>query len=397
MKRDDPIIPALTYLDLYKITTLYFAWKFYPEVQTEFAWTNRTTNMPLAKIIDMGRLRQEFNHIKSLKFSDGEIAYLRDLNLFEEDFLTYLKTFRMSDFELGERDGQIEFRVGGSWLSTSLWETTSLTVGMTMSNHAQMEIEGVTRDDVTETGRKRLSWKNAMLLPHQGIRLIEFGTRRPFDPEWQEEVLITEKEVLGGMLVGTSNVYLARKLGLTPKGTFPHEPIMILAGVLGLTDQALRESVMVFMDQWLSLYGDKLAIALTDTFGSKSFFDDLGQDRARRLKGYRVDSMEPITYGEELIARLLDWEIDPMTQLLVPSDSLTAEKIVEIYLHFVGRIMMTFGWGGNFVNDMGLSGPNLVMKAIRANSRPLVKLSDVLGKHMSPSKRAINRFKRVFV
>jgi len=62
--------------------------------------------------------------------------------------------------------------------------------------------------------------------------------------------------------------------------------------------------------------------------------------------------------------------------------------------HFCGRIKSTFGWGTNLTNDLGLRTLSLVVKAIRANGRGLVKLSDNLAKAIGESQE-VERYKRI--
>ena len=41
-------------------------------------------------------LEQAVDYIRNIRFSEGDIAYLRSLGLFDEEFLSYLKTFRFT-------------------------------------------------------------------------------------------------------------------------------------------------------------------------------------------------------------------------------------------------------------------------------------------------------------
>ena len=42
---------------------------------------------------------------------------------------------------------------------------------------------------------------------------------------------------------------------------------------------------------------------------------------------------------------------DPKEKLLIFSDGLDVETILETYEHFQGRVRMSFGWGTNLTND----------------------------------------------
>jgi nicotinate phosphoribosyltransferase len=69
---------------------------------------------------------------------------------------------------------------------------------------------------------------------------------------------------------------------------------------------------------------------------------------------------------------------------------------------FLGRVKVSFGWGTNLTNDFrglvpdrGLDAFSLVCKAISANGKPTVKLSDNPNKAIGPDDE-IARYKRVF-
>ena len=77
------------------------------------------------------------------------------------------------------------------------------------------------------------------------------------------------------------------------------------------------------------------------------------------------------------------------------------DEIEQLYLKFHGRVKVGFGWGTLLTNDFrGLKGDtldpfSLVCKAVAANGRPTVKLSDNPNKAMGPADE-IERYKRVF-
>jgi nicotinate phosphoribosyltransferase len=56
-----------------------------------------------------------------------------------------------------------------------------------------------------------------------GLKIVDFGTRRRFNRLWQEWVLDTLKQEIPEYLAGTSNLHLARELTLAPVGTMAHE------------------------------------------------------------------------------------------------------------------------------------------------------------------------------
>jgi nicotinate phosphoribosyltransferase len=78
------------------------------------------------------------------------------------------------------------------------------------------------------------------------------------------------------------------------------------------------------------------------------------------------------------------------------------DKIRELHGQFAGRTKVSFGWGTLLTNDFrglvpddALAPFSLVCKAVSANGRPTVKLSDNPEKAMGPAEE-IERYKRVF-
>ncbi|KKK53247.1 hypothetical protein LCGC14_3096710, partial [marine sediment metagenome] len=93
---------------------------------------------------------------------------------------------------------------------------------------------------------------------------------------------------------------------------------------------------------------------------------------------------------------------DPREKLVIFSDGLDVDKIVELHAQFSGRVRVGFGWGTLLTNDFrdlvpgdALAPFSLVCKAVAANGRPTVKLSDNPNKAMGPEAE-VERYKRVF-
>ena len=87
---------------------------------------------------------------------------------------------------------------------------------------------------------------------------------------------------------------------------------------------------------------------------------------------------------------------------MIFSDGLDVDKIEDLQARFRGRVKASFGWGTLLTNDFRGFAPDdalapfsLVCKAVRANGRPTVKLSDNPNKAMGP-KDEVARYMRVF-
>ena len=91
-----------------------------------------------------------------------------------------------------------------------------------------------------------------------------------------------------------------------------------------------------------------------------------------------------------------------MEKRVIFSDGLDVDKIRELHGQFAGRTKVSFGWGTLLTNDFRglvpddrLAPFSLVCKAVRANGRATVKLSDNPRKAMGPQDQ-IDRYKHVF-
>ena len=122
------------------------------------------------------------------------------------------------------------------------------------------------------------------------------------------------------------------------------------------------------------------------------------------MKGYgiRIDSGDPAKAAEIAIRWWQDRGEDPRQKLVIFSDGLDVDKIEELHRQFVGRVKVSFGWGTMLTNDFrgltagdALAPFSLVCKAVSANGRPTVKLSDNPNKAMGPAAE-IERYKKVF-
>ena len=118
--------------------------------------------------------------------------------------------------------------------------------------------------------------------------------------------------------------------------------------------------------------------------------------------GIRIDSGDPVTGAETAIGWWQSRGEDPREKLVIFSDGLDVDVIEALHTRFSGRVRVSFGWGTLLTNDFrglvegdALAPFSLVCKAVAANGRPTVKLSDNPEKAMGPEAE-IARYKRVF-
>ena len=178
-------------------------------------------------------------------------------------------------------------------------------------------------------------------------------------------------------------------------GTSAHELYMVMSSIMNESEDRIRASHNRVLKDWWEFYGWGLSVAVTDTYGSEFFFRNMDASQARDWKGLRHDSGDPFEFGERAVRFYEAHGVDPKEKLLIFSDGLELDTILALAARFHGRIKLSFGWGTNLTNDMGLEPIAIVVKAVEACGTRTVKLSDNLAK-ATGSKEDIERFKRIF-
>ena len=398
-----PVIHSRLEPDFYKFTMGQLIWRKYGDVDVTFTFKNRTPKARLGDVLDLGELREQFDHARSLLFSNTELHYLRGTNeyqdrMFGEEYLEFLRALRLPDYHLARDGADLVVTFSGRWAEVTYWETIALSI--INETYYRTLLRGLTifeREAIFAEGVRRLRDKIAVLRQHPGISFSDFGTRRRFSGAWQhyvDEALMQELNggSSAGQFLGTSNTYAAMTTGLVPMGTAAHEMPMVLAGILDRGDanpEWLRRAQRQVIDDWWDQYGWGLSIFLPDTFGTDFFFTVVTDDDLRRWKGFRWDSGDVYEVGERIARAYEQLGIDPTDKMLVASDALDLATILEIQQRLGSRIRVSHGWGTGLTNDLldnVMSGDrwfgpmSLVVKATHANGRRLVKLSDNAAK-----------------
>jgi nicotinate phosphoribosyltransferase len=183
-------------------------------------------------------------------------------------------------------------------------------------------------------------------------------------------------------------------------GTNAHELPMVYAA-LAETDAALADAPYRVLADWHEEHDGNLRIILPDTFGTEGFLEH-APDWLARWTGVRIDSGDPVEGAETAIRWWLKRGEDPQTKRVIFSDALDVDTIIDLHARFADRVRVSFGWGTLLTNDFRglvegdrLAPFSLVCKAVSANGRPTVKLSDNPSKATGPADE-IARYKRVF-
>src|SRR6478736_3371690 len=342
----DPIVRSLLDTDFYKLLMLQMIWQLYPDVDATFSLINRTKTVRLADEIDEQELREQLDHARELRFSKKEMIWLAGntfygrKQIFSPEFLAWLAKFRLPDYELKRSDGQFELTFPGRWAETSMWEIPALSIINELRSRGALRDYGPFTLDVTYARAKAKMWEKVerlKLLPD--LRISDFGTRRRHSFLWQRWCVEALKEGIGSAFTGTSNVLLAMDTDLEALGTNAHELPMVLAA-LARNDKELLEAPYKVLKDWQRYYGGNLLIVLPDAFGTAAFLRD-APDWVADWTGFRPDSAPPIEGGEKILAWWRSKGKDPRQKLLIFSDGLEVDTIVETYNHFKDKVRMS--------------------------------------------------------
>lgn len=311
-------------------------------------------------------------------------------------------TFKPVDGNAGTDDevGEIDISIKGKWVEAILYEIPILA----LTSEAYFKFMDT---DWNYDGQEEGAFDKGMRLLEAGCITSEFGTRRRRDYHTQALVFRglvkasneASKKGHPGKLSGTSNVHLAMRFNIPPVGTVAHEWFMGTASIVGdyasATEEALR--------RWVSCFGTKLAIALTDTFGTQEFLkafskpvrpieggfpietfqkeDGSIMTYAELFTGVRQDSGDPEEYIK-LMRDYYDEQGIKDKKVIVFSDSLNIDRCLEYKKASEEfKFQPTFGVGTFLTNDfthlkLGTKSVpmNIVIKISSAAGRPAVKI-----------------------
>ncbi|GAA5894412.1 nicotinate phosphoribosyltransferase [Sporobolomyces salmoneus] len=421
-------IESILDTDLYKLTMQRAVLETFPEVEVKYRFTNRGQQSFTKKVHEA--VLKAVENLSTLSLTRAERGWLeKRCPYFPSSYLDYLEKFRFNPKEQveikwvptatdgGEEVGNFEIEITGLWC-----ETVPL---MSIISEAYFTEQDQNWDYVGQFENARVKGKKLFT---SGCIVSEFGSRRR-RTQLAHDIIIrglisADKEfgsgagtVGGGKLAGTSNVHFAQKYDLNPVGTIAHEWIMGIAAFEGYDHCNGRA-----MDAWERIYPDgSLSIALTDTFTTKPFFEDFVGDpeRAKRWKGLRQDSGDPLQFLQAAKEVFVKIGADPKKKVIVFSDALDVEKCKELNkASDEAGVGCSFGVGTHFTNDFKRveGGPvkqdtpgegavrsegeaskalNMVIKLYKIDNEYCVKISDELTKNTG-NPEAVKKIKEQF-
>lgn len=396
MTNQTPVVRSLLENDLYKFTMWQALLHSNPGAQAEYRFVCRNTPaFPLADL--KADVEREIDQLCGLHFSQDELDYLGALRFIKSDFVDFLSLFRFQRrfIEVRMAGETLEIVARGPLVHVMSFEIFVLYIVN------ELYFRRLPQTGVLDVARGRLhdklevlrsAFRDAPAASSHPFTFFDFGLRRRYSGAWQEEVVTKMVEEVPQHFRGTSNVYLAKKLGLMPIGTMAHEYLQAYQSF----GYRLRDFQKAALEGWVQEYRGDLGVALTDVVGMDAFLRDFDLYFAKLFDGLRHDSGDPIEWGEKAIAHYHTLRIDPTTKRLVFSDALTIPRALELYRHFQGRIQTSFGIGTDLSNDTPHKALNIVMKITACNGQPVAKLSDAPGKTLCDDETFLAYLRQVF-
>jgi nicotinate phosphoribosyltransferase len=317
----------------------------------------------------MAGVQQLIEYLKSLKFEDKDIEFLRTKN-FDEEFLKYLKDFKFSCDVWAIPEGTPIFPnepiviVKGPIIEAQLIETMVL---ITINHQSLIATKA-----------------NRIVRAAQGRSVMEFGSRRA--QGYDAAVLGARAAYIGGC-IGTSCTIVERDFDIPVLGTMAHSWVQIFDNEL----EAFRKYARVYPDN-CTLLVDTYNVLKSGVPNAIKIFQEEVVSRGYRPKGIRIDSGD-ITYLSREARKMLD-KAGFQDCKIIASNSLDEHLIKELLTQ--GAKIDLFGVGERLITAKSESvfGGVYKLSAIENEAViiPKIKISENVGKITNPGFKQLWRF-----
>ncbi len=391
----EPFIESLLETDLYKFSMGQAIYHQFSDYKT--TWTFKCRNEDVVFTPEMvEEIKDQIQAYCSLRFTEDELAYLENIKWIKGSYVDFLRLWepRFEDFTITtEGDKGLTIETKGTWLNTSMYEIPTLAI----VNEVYFRM-AYDYNMLMDSFKEKLEAKIQTLISgkYRIGNFSEFGVRRRLSSDAQDlavrRLAEENKNYADSNIVGTSNVFLAKKYNLTPVGTMAHEWIMCVGQ--GNHKHNPAYSNWFALDAWVKEYGVLNGTALTDTITTDCFLKDFQLTYATLFSGVRHDSGCPFEWGDKMINHYRSLGIDPTTKTLLFSDGLDFKEATEIKDYFAGKVKVAFGIGTYISNDTCKDPLNIVMKTTLCNGMDVAKISDVKGKGMCKNDAYVDYLQR---
>lgn len=356
--------------DLYELTMMQGYFKSHNDKTVVFDLFYRKNPCNGGYAIAAG-LEQAISYIKELRFDEEDIAYLTSLQIFDKDFLDYLRTFRFTGDIYAIPEGTVVFpkepllKVIAPIMEAQLVETALLNI----INHQSLIATKASR----------------VVYAAQGDGVMEFGLRRAQGPD--AGTYGARAAMIGGC-IGTSNVLCGQLFDVPIKGTHAHSWIMSFPNeytAFKTYADMYPQACILLVDTY-----DTLKSGVPNAIRVFTEMREAGINLS--FYGIRLDSGD-LAYMSKKARKMLDEAGFPDAIISASSD--LDEYLIES-LKLQGATITSWGVGTNLITsaDNPAFGGVYKLAAIKdANGKfiPKIKLSENSVKITNPGNKKIYR------
>ena len=254
----DPIIISLLDTDFYKFNMNQVIFHKHTDAIGEYYFKCRNSNIVFTDEM-VEEINAQIDHLCTLRFQKDELDYLRNIRFIKNDYVEFLKLWHpLREYvECKKLDnGELSIIVKGPCFSAMQFEIYLLEI----VNEVYFRMK-YNYDELIESAKEKLEDKiNKLNDGTYTFKFAEFGCRRRLSREWQD-YMVKEFVTRTNACVGTSNVYLAKKYGITPIGTFAHEFVQMYQGFPNIP---LAYTNRHALKDWFAEYQGDNGTALTE-------------------------------------------------------------------------------------------------------------------------------------
>lgn len=310
----------------------------------------------------MAGVEQLIHYLEHLHFTDEDIAYLRSKQLFDEEFLAYLRHFRFSCDVWAVPEGTPVFphepivTVRGPVIQAQFIET--------------MVLLAINHPSLIATKANRI------VRASQGRAVMEFGSRRA---QGYDGAIYGARAAYIGGCVGTACTIADREFGIPALGTMAHSWIQLFDNEL----DAFRAYAKQYPDS-CTLLVDTYNALKSGVPNAIRTFNEVLVPSGHRPRAIRIDSGD-ITYLSKKARRMLD-EAGFSDCQITASNSLDEYIIRDMIQQ--GACVDTFGVGERLITAASdpVFGGVYKLSAVETDGRivPRIKVSENVTKITNP-------------
>lgn len=315
-------------------------------------------------------LEQLVEYLKNLKFTQEDIAYLREKGQFCEEFLDYLLHFEFKCSVWSMKEGTPIFPyepvvvVKGPIIQAQLIETMVL---LTINHQSLMATKA-----------------NRIVRAAKGRPISEFGSRRAHS--YDAAILGARATYIGGC-AATACAIADREYGIPAVGTMAHSWVQVFDSEY----EAFKNYALIYPDNCIFLV-DTYNVIQSGIPNAIKVADEILKPQGKRLKGVRIDSGD-IAYLSKKARKMLD-EAGYTDCKIMASNSLDEYIIQDLLVQ--GAKIDIFGVGESLITSKSnpVFGGVYKLVAVQKGDTflPKIKISESIEKITTPCFKNVYRF-----